>query len=83
MDAMKIETTDKGFEEMTEEEKRQLAKVVAETFLSKLRRANKKAKTHEQKVKSRKLISAMSLIPEGCNLKFKSKVYRKLIKVLY
>ena len=67
----------------TEEEKRHLSKVVAETFLSKLRRANSKAKTHEQKVKSRKLISAMSLIPEGCKLKFKSKVYRKLIKVLY
>ena len=67
----------------TEEEKRHLSKIVAETFLSKLRRANKKAKTHEQKVKSRKLINAMSLIPKGCKLKFKSRVYRKLIKVLY
>lgn len=67
----------------TEDEKRHLAKIVAETFISKLRRANGKAKTHEQKMKSRKLINAMLLIPKGCKLKFKSRVYRKLIKVLY
>lgn len=67
----------------TEEEKKRLSKIVAETFLSKLCRANKKAKTNEQKVKSRKLISAMSLIPKGCNLKLKSRFYRKLIKLMY
>ena len=67
----------------TEEEKKRLSKIVAETFLSKLCRANQKAKTNEQKVKSRKLISAMSLIPKGCNLKLKSRIYRKLIKVMY
>ena len=67
----------------TAEEKIHLSKIVAETFLSKLCRANQKARTHEQKVKSRKLISAMSLIPKGCNLKLKSRIYRKLIKVMY
>lgn len=67
----------------TAEEKIHLSKIVAETFLSKLCRANQKAKTNEQKVKSRKLISAMSLIPKGCNLKLKSRIYRKLIKVMY
>ena len=67
----------------SEDEKKHLSKIVAENFLSKLRRANREAKTHEQKVKSRKLVSAMSLIPKGCKLKFKSSVYRKLIKVLY
>lgn len=67
----------------TSDEKKRLSKVVAETFLSKLRRANMKAKTHDQKVKSRKLISAMALIPEGCKLKVKSRLYRKLIKVMY
>jgi glycosyltransferase involved in cell wall biosynthesis len=67
----------------TEEERMRLSKIVAETFLSKLCRANKKAKTNEQKVKSRKLISAMSLIPKGCNLKLKSRFYRKLIKLMY
>ena len=67
----------------TDEEKRHLSKIVAETFLSKLRRANKKAKTQDQKLKSRKLVSAMALIPKGCKLKFKSKIYRKLIKVFY
>ena len=67
----------------TAEEKIHLSKIVAETFLSKLCRANQKARTHEQKVESRKLISAMSLIPKGCNLKLKSRIYRKLIKVMY
>lgn len=67
----------------TAEEKIHLSKIVAETFLSKLCRANQKARTHEQKVKSRKLVSAMSLIPKECKLKFKSRFYRKLIKVLY
>lgn len=67
----------------SEEEKKHLSKIVAENFLSKLRRANRKAKTHEQKAKSRKLVSAMALIPKGCKLKLKSSVYRKLLKVLY
>ena len=67
----------------TEEEKRTLAKVTAETFISKLRRANRKAATHEQKMMSRKLVRSLNLIPKDCKIKFKSRVYRKLLKVLY
>ena len=67
----------------TDEERKYLAKVTAETFISKLRRANSKADTRDQKIKSRKLVKALKLIPKGCKIKFKSRVYRKLIKVLY
>ena len=67
----------------TEDEKRRLAKVTAETFISKLRRANRKAATHEQKMMSRKLVRSLNLIPKDCKIKFKSRVYRKLLKVLY
>ena len=66
----------------TDEEKRGVAKIVAETFLSKVRRANRKAKTQEQRKKSRELVKAMHLIPKGCNLQFKSRFYRLMLKRL-
>ena len=67
----------------TEEERTLIAKKVAETFLSKLRRTNRKAKTKEQKGLSRELVRSISLIPKECKLKVKSRFHRKLIKVLY
>lgn len=68
---------------LTDEERRIAAKKVAETFLSKLRRTNGKAKTNEQKGLSRELVRSIHLIPKGCKLKMKSRFYRKLIKALY
>ncbi len=67
----------------TTEEKRIVSKIVAETFLSKVRRANRKAKTPEQRTKSRELIKSMSLIPKGCKLQFKSRFYRQMLKRFY
>ena len=67
----------------TEEEKAQVSKIVAETFLSKLRRANKKARTREEKALSRALLKDMSLIPKDCKLKFKSRFYKRLLKTIY
>lgn len=67
----------------TEEEKAYLSKLVAETFLSKARRANKKARTREEKAKSRELLKVLPIIPKECKLKFKSRFYRKLLKFLY
>ena len=67
----------------TDEERAEISKIVAETFLSKLRRANKKARTREEKAKSRALLKDMSLIPKECKLKFKSRFYRRLLKTIY
>lgn len=67
----------------TEEEKVHISKKVAETFLSKLRRTNKKAKSKEQKRLSRDLVRSISIIPKGCRLKMKSRLYRTIIKALY
>ena len=66
----------------TDEERKHVSKIVAETFLSKLRRARRKAKTAEQKQKTRELIRKMNVIPRGAKIKFKSRVYRGLLKVL-
>lgn len=67
----------------TEEERADLSKIVAETFLSKARRANKKARTREEKYLSRELLKVIPKIPKECKLKFKSRFYKKLLKVLY
>lgn len=67
----------------TDEEKRMAAKKVTETFLAKLLRTNRKAKTKEQKGLSRKLVHSMSLIPKECKIKMKSRLYRRIIKALY
>ena len=65
----------------SDEEKKYVSKKVAETFLSKLLRAHRKAKTAEQKEKTRKIIKEMSVIPRGSKIKFKSKLYRMLLKL--
>ena len=67
----------------TDEEKRMAAKKGTETFLAKLLRTNRKAKTKEQKGLSRKLVHSMSLIPKECKIKMKSRLYRRIIKALY
>lgn len=67
----------------TDDERARISKKVAETFLSKLRRTNKKAKSMEQKRLSRDLVRSINLIPKDCKLKMKSRFYRTLIKALY
>lgn len=67
----------------SDEERSKAAKKVTETFLSKLLRTNRKAKTKEQKGLSRKLVHSMNLIPKECRIKMKSRFYRRLIKALY
>jgi len=67
----------------TDDERIKIAKKVTETFISKLLRTNRKAKTKQQKKLSRKLVHSMSLIPAECKIKMKSRLYRKVIKALY
>ena len=64
-------------------EKQRIAKHIAEGFLSKLRSANKLASSKQEKKLSRKLVKSISMIPKGCKLKMKSRMYKLYIKARY
>lgn len=67
----------------TPEEQKRAAKRVSEMFLSKLRSANKMASTKHEKKLSRKMVKSISLIPKGCKLRMKSRMYKLYIKARY
>ena len=67
----------------TEDEKKRAAKWVSEMFLSKLRSANKMAASKHEKKLSRKMVKSISMIPKGCKLKMKSKMYKLYIRARY
>ena len=64
-------------------EKQRIAKHIAEGFLSKLRSANKLASSKQEKKLSRKMVKSISMIPKGCKLKMKSRMYKLYIKARY
>ena len=67
----------------TSAEKKRVSKYIAEGFLSKLRSANKLASSKQEKKLSRKLVKSISMIPKGCKLKMKSRMYKLYIKARY
>lgn len=67
----------------SEREKKDVARKVAETFIRKLRHVHMEAETIEHKMKARELNLALELIPEGCSLPMKARIYRKLIDIFY
>lgn len=67
----------------TSAEKKRVSKYIAEGFLSKLRSANKMASTKLEKKLSRKMVKSISMIPKGCKLRMKSRMYKLFIKARY
>lgn len=67
----------------TDEEKVKASKIVAKMYIRMLKHALRKAKTTEQKKLSKNLKNKLHLIPEGCKLSSRSRLYRKFIKVFY
>lgn len=67
----------------TSAEKKRVSKYIAEGFLSKLRSANKMASTKLEKKLSRKMVNSISMIPKGCKLRMKSRMYKLFIKARY
>ena len=67
----------------TSAEKKRVSKYIAEGFLSKLRSANKMASTKYEKKLSRKMVKSISMIPKGCKLRMKSRMYKLFIKARY
>lgn len=67
----------------TTEEKKQISKRIAEMFLSKLRSANKMASSKHEKKLSRKMVKSISMIPKGCKLRMKARMYKLFLKARY
>ena len=67
----------------SEAEKKRISKYVAELFLSKLRSSNKMARSKHEKELSRKMVKSISIIPKGCKLKLKSRMYKLYIRARY
>ena len=67
----------------TSAEKKRVSKYIAEGFLSKLRSANKMAASKHEKKLSRKMVKSISMIPKGCKLRMKSRMYKLFIKARY
>ena len=67
----------------TSAEKKRVSKYIAEGFLSKLRSANKMAASRHEKKLSRKMVKSISMIPKGCKLRMKSRMYKLFIKARY
>lgn len=67
----------------TEEEKKVLAEKSADSIIRRLRHLNMEAKTNIQKELSREMTKNMALIPEGCRLPLKARIFRRLIETFY
>ena len=67
----------------TDEEKLAASEVIVRYFLSKLRRADHKAKTPSEKKLTAELAKGIALIPDGCALKVKYRFYRFMLKLKY
>ena len=64
----------------TPDEKAQVARKAANSFISKLRYLLLKSKSPEQKAEARELCKHLALIPQGTKLSFKSKILKLYIK---
>lgn len=67
----------------TEEEKMDASRIIAEGFLSKLRRTFHKAKTESEKKLTKELIKDIALIPPGCKIRMKHRYYCFILKLKY
>lgn len=67
----------------TYEEKVRLSEKSAESILRKLRHLQLKARTPEQKRQFKEMAKNIYMIPKECNLPFKARVIRKVIKTFY
>ena len=70
-------------EMFSDEEKRVLAEKLSDSIIRRLRHLHAEAKTARQKELSREMTQNMDLIPEGCRLPLKARIFRRYIKAFY
>lgn len=67
----------------TDEEKLIAAEKGARMYIRMLKNSFRKAKTEQQKKLSKDLCKGLALIPEGCRLPYKTRLYRSMISLFY
>ena len=67
----------------SEEEKTALAGKLADSIIRRLRHLHAEAKTERQKELSREITKNMALIPDGCRLPLKARIFRRYIETFY